>query len=54
MLPAPWAQKLRPPINVELVAGQEVFAQYADGITTQPHPGYPTSPRHDFLYIYAK
>ena len=31
MLPARHAQKLNPLINVELVVGQEVFEQHADG-----------------------
>src|SRR2546429_7105941 len=28
-------------MNVELVVGQEVFGRHADGITSQPHSGYP-------------
>ena len=36
------ARKLSPQINVELVASQEVFGRYADGIPSQPHPGYLT------------
>jgi hypothetical protein len=42
MLSAPRAQKLSLQINVELVGSQEVCGWYADGITSQPHPGYPT------------
>ena len=41
MLPAERAQKLSPSMNVELVAGQEVFGRYADGVTSQPYSGYP-------------
>ena len=36
------AQQLSPENNVELVGSQEVFGQHADGITSQPHPRYPT------------
>ena len=35
--------ELSPQINVELVGNQEVFGRHADGITSQPHPGYPTA-----------
>jgi hypothetical protein len=28
-------------MNVELVVSQEVFGWHADGITVQPHSGYP-------------
>ncbi len=28
-------------MNVKLVVGQEVFGRHADGITSQPHFGYP-------------
>jgi len=28
-------------MNVELVVGQEVFGRQAEGITSQPHSGYP-------------
>ncbi len=41
MLPVPRAQKLNTKMNVELVVGQEVFGQQADGITSQPLYGYP-------------
>jgi hypothetical protein len=41
MLPAPRAQKLSPSMNVELMDGQEVFGRCADGVTSQPHAGYP-------------
>ena len=41
MLPVPRVQKLSPQMNVELVGGQEVFGRHADGITVQPHSGYP-------------
>ena len=42
MLSVRHAQKLSPSINVELVDGQEVCGRYVDGITSQPHSGYPT------------
>jgi len=35
-------QQLSPSINVELVGSLGVFGQHADGITSRPHPGYPT------------
>lgn len=41
MVPVPRAQKLNTKMNVELVGGQEVFGQQADGITSQPLYGYP-------------
>jgi hypothetical protein len=41
ILPVERAQKRSPQINVELVDGQEVFGQPVDGITSQPHSGYP-------------
>jgi hypothetical protein len=33
-------QKLSAEMNVLLVGSQEVFGRHADGITSQPRPGY--------------
>src|SRR5215475_4142714 len=53
ILPAERVRKLNPEISVKLMARQEVFGRYAEGITSQLYHGYPHSvlPRTSAIWV---